>query len=57
MKKKKIEKNFFFSEVIGSENVAINCLFQEKNTCHWQPMGIKLTTLRFQVSLRETFST
>ena len=32
--KKKIEKNFFVSEVIASENVAINSLFSEDNTCH-----------------------
>ena len=30
---KKIKKNFFF-EVIASEDVAINCLYEEENTCH-----------------------
>ena len=33
--KKKIEKNFFVFEIITSEFVALNCLSQEENTCHW----------------------
>ena len=32
--KKKIQKKFFFSEIITSEFVALNCLDQEENTCH-----------------------
>ena len=36
---KKIQKIFFVSEIIASENVAINCFYQEENTCHWQSMG------------------
>ena len=31
---KKIEKNFFVLEIITSEFVALNCLYQEENTCH-----------------------
>ena len=35
---KKIRKVFFVSEIIASENVAINCLYEEENTCHRQSM-------------------
>ena len=30
----KIEKNFFVFEIIASDFVALNCLYQEENTCH-----------------------
>ena len=33
--KKKIKKKFFVFQVIRSEFVALNCLYQEQNTCHW----------------------
>ena len=33
-----IEKEFFVSEIIASEDVAIDCLYSEENTCHWQSM-------------------
>ena len=33
--KKKIQKKFFVFEIITSEFVALNCLYQEQNTCHW----------------------
>ena len=33
--KKKIQKNFFVFEVIRSDFVALKCLYEEKNTCHW----------------------
>ena len=36
---KKKKKNFFVSEIIASQNVAIDWLFQEENACHWQSMG------------------
>ena len=32
--KKKIQKKFFVFEIIASEFVALNCLYQEENTCH-----------------------
>ena len=32
--KKKIEKKFFVFEIITSELVALNCLYQEQNTYH-----------------------
>ena len=32
---KEIEKIFFVSEIIASENVAINCICQEGNTDYW----------------------
>ena len=32
--KKKIQKMFFVFEIIKSEFVALNCLYQEQNTCH-----------------------
>ena len=31
---KEIEKKFFVFEIIGSNFVALNCLYQEENTCH-----------------------
>ena len=34
--KEKIEKKLFVFEIITSEVVALNCLSQEENTCHWQ---------------------
>ena len=36
--KKRIQKVFFVSEIISSENIAINCLSKEENTCHQQLM-------------------
>ena len=32
--KKKIDKKFFVFEIITSDFVALNCLYQEENTCH-----------------------
>ena len=32
--KKKIEKKFLLLEIIPSQFVALNCLYQEKNTLH-----------------------
>ena len=32
--KKKIGKKFFVFEIIGSDFVALNCLYQEENTCN-----------------------
>ena len=49
------EKIFFVSDINTSENVAINCLSYEENTCHQQWMG-KKNVLRFCISLREPFS-
>ena len=34
----KIEKTFFFSEIIASELVLLNCLYFEKDTFHRQPI-------------------
>ena len=40
LKKKKIKKKLFFvSEIISSENVPINFLYEEENTCYRQSMG------------------
>ena len=36
---KQIQKVFFLSEKKASENVAINCLCYEENTCRQQSMG------------------
>ena len=36
--KKKIEKKFFVFEIITSKFVALNCLYQEMNTCHRDSM-------------------
>ena len=35
---KKGEKMFFVSGIIASELVSLNCLYLEKNACHWQSM-------------------
>ena len=32
--KKEIEKIFFVFQIIESDIVALNCLYQEENTCH-----------------------
>ena len=34
----KIQKKFFVSEIIASELVSLNCLYEEQDTFHWQPM-------------------
>ena len=53
--KKNLEKKFFVSEIIASEDLAINCLCYPENTCHWQSI-CEQTVLRFCISLREIFS-
>ena len=52
--KKKIQKKFFVFEIIPSEFVALNCLYQEENTCHRHSVGEE-TDSRFYISLIETF--
>ena len=32
--KKKMQKKIFVLEIIPSEFVVLNCLYQEENTCH-----------------------
>ena len=34
----KTEKTFFVSEIIASELVSLNCLYEEQDTFHRQPM-------------------
>ena len=38
MQKKKIEKKFLVSDIISSEMAAVNCLYNEVNTCHDKSM-------------------
>ena len=52
--KKKIQKKFFVFEIIPSEFLALNCLYQEGNTCHRHSV-CKETDLRFCIPVRETF--
>ena len=52
---KKIVKKLFVSQIIVSELVPLNCLYQEGNTCLKQSM-FSQTVLRFFIPLRETFS-
>ena len=52
--RKKLRKNFFIFEIITSELIALNCLFQEENTCHRHSVCYQ-TILRFFKSLTETF--
>ena len=35
---KKIEKKFLVSEIIASQMAAVNCLYNEGNTCHDKSM-------------------
>ena len=53
-KAKKIQEKFLVSEIIASENVAINHLGEEENTYYRQSICQK-TVLQFIISLRETF--
>ena len=34
--KKKMQRQFFVYKIIASEFAALNCLYQEGNTCHRQ---------------------
>ena len=34
--KKKIDKKFFFLEMVASKLAALNCLYEEKNICERQ---------------------
>ena len=52
--KKKIQKKFFVFEIITSEFVALNCLYQEQNTYHRHSVCYE-TVLRFCISPTETF--
>ena len=52
--KKKFEKEFFVFEIISSEFVALNCLYQEENTSHRHSVCSE-TVLRFCISLTDTF--
>ena len=45
--------NFFVSEIIATEDVAVNCLYKWVNTCDRQLMSWQ-TLLKFCISLRET---
>ena len=51
---KKMQKKFFVFERITSEFVALNCLYQEENTCHRHSV-FQETVLRFCILLTETF--
>ena len=35
---KKDEEKFLVSEILASEMAAVNCLYDERNTCHGQSM-------------------
>ena len=52
--KKKIGKKLFFFEVILSEFVVLNCLYQKENTCHRHSV-CEETVLRFCILLSKTF--
>ena len=52
--RRKIVRNFFVFQIIPSEFVALNCLYQEENTCHRNSV-CQETAFRFWVSLTETF--
>ena len=50
----KNQENLFAFEIIASELVALNCLYQEQNTCHRHSVSCE-RVLRFCMSLTETF--
>ena len=52
---KKIQKKFFVFDIIASELVVLNCLYQADNACHWLSI-CKQTDLGFYVSLKEISS-
>ena len=52
--KKKIDKKLFVFEIITSELVALNYLYQEQNTCHRDSV-CEDTVLRFCILTTETF--
>ena len=52
---KKYQKKLFVFDVIASELVALNCLYQADNVCHRLPM-CQQTVLGFCLSLKHTFS-
>ena len=52
--KKKIGKKFLVFEKITCEFVALNCLYQEGNTCHRHSV-CQEKVLRFCISVTETF--
>ena len=35
----KIEKNFFFYEILASKLVLLNSPYEEQDIFHWQPMS------------------
>ena len=49
------QKNFLVLKIIAFESERANSHNPEQDTCHWQSMFYE-TTLRFNISLRETFS-
>ena len=51
----KIQKKFFVSEILASELLSLNCVFQEQDTCHGQPTCSEAVAT-FGMSIRETFS-
>ena len=52
---KKIEKKFFVFEIISSELLTLNILYEGENACHQQSM-CQQTILGFSISLKETCS-
>ena len=54
-KQRKNEKKFFVSEILVSELVALNCLYQKENPFHQQSI-CQQTSLRFYIALKDTFS-
>ena len=52
--KKENQKKFFVFEIITSEFVALNCLYQEQNTCHRDSV-CEETVFTFCISPTETF--
>ena len=51
----KIEKKFFVSEIIVWGMVSFNCLYEEEDTFHRQPM-CQQAVPRYFLSIKETFS-
>ena len=52
--RKKMKKKFFVFEILLAEYVALNCLYEEENTCNRHSVCSE-RVLRFYISLTETF--
>ena len=53
--KKKIDKKFFFLEMVASKLAALNCLYEEKNICDRQSICLKSRPKILLITKRDFF--